>query len=257
MDITGKRILITRPRGQAESFAAALRAAGARPVVFPVIEIAPLEDAAALDRALKDLESYHWLILTSVNGVEAVWERLAAHKIEALPPDLRLAAIGPKTAGALRAQGAEPHFVPQEYVAEAILPGLGELRGRRVLLARAELARPALAQAIRAAGGTADEIAAYRTLPSRLDPEGLQALRAGVDVITFTSSSTVRNFAALVRKAGLDPLALPGDPLFACIGPITAATAREEGFPVHLEAEEYTTAGLIRALQSALDIMDY
>jgi len=257
MDLTGKRILITRPRTQAGDFAAALHAAGAVPVLFPVIEISPLEDPSALDQALQKLEGYQWMVLTSVNGVEAVWKRLAALGIDTLPAELRIAAIGPKTAEALRARGAEPHFVPDEYVAEAILPGLGELRGRRVLLPRAELARPALAQAIRLAGGVADEIAAYRTLPSRPDPQGLEALRSGVDVVTFTSSSTVRNFAALVRGAGLDPLALPGNPSFACIGPITAAVAREEGFPVRLEAEEYTTDGLIRALQSALDIMGY
>jgi uroporphyrinogen-III synthase len=174
---------------------------------------------------------------------------MAALGIEKVPPSVRLAAIGPKTAAALERRGAAPHFVPEEYVAEAILPGLGDLNGRRVLLLRADLARPALALAINAAGGTADEIAAYRTLPAQPDPEGLEALRQGVDVITFTSSSTVRNFSALARCAGLNPLALPCRPLFACIGPITAGTAWTEGFPVGLVAGEYTTSGLIRALQ--------
>jgi uroporphyrinogen-III synthase len=250
MDLAGKRVLITRPLDQAGEFAAALRAAGARPVLFPVIEIAPLEDTSALDIALAGLDGYDWLVLTSVNGVEAVWERLAALGIEGIPPTVRLAAIGPQTCASLAARGAAPHFVPDEYVAEAILPGLGDLRGRRVLLPRADLARPDLALAIHAAGGVADEIAAYRTLPAQADPQGLAALREGMEVVTFTSSSTVRNFAALARSAGLDPLDLPGSPLFACIGPITAGTARSEGFPVGLVADEYTTAGLIRALQA-------
>lgn len=253
MNLSGKRILITRPRAQAGEFAGLLRAAGAQPVIFPVIDIAPPEDVAALDRSLSELECYDWLVLTSVNGVEAVWARMEALGIEGLPAGLRLAAIGPKTARALEERGCPPDFVPDEYVAEAILPGLGDLRGRRVLLLRADLARPALAQAIEAAGGTAHEVVAYRTIPARPDPEALDELRLGVDLVTFTSSSTVRCFAALVREAGLDPLALQGEPLFACIGPITAQTARSEGFPVNLIAEEYTTVGLIRALQALPD----
>jgi uroporphyrinogen-III synthase len=144
--------------------------------------------------------------------------------------------------------GVQPEFVPDEYVAEAILPGLGELQGCRVLLLRADLARPALPQAIRQSGGEAHEIAVYNTVAAELDPEALEALRQGVDVVAFTSSSTVRNFVSLVRQAGLDPAALPGNPLYACIGPVTAQTAREEGLPVSLVADEYTTEGLIKAL---------
>ena len=249
-EFSGKRILITRARAQSEDFIAALLSAGAEPVIFPSIRIAPAADLAALDRALSELARYDWLVLTSVNGVEAVWERREALGIQGIPGLLRIAAIGPKTAGALQARGVRPDFVPDEYVAEAILPGLGDLRGRRVLLARADIARPALRLAIEAAGGVADEIAAYRTLPVPLDPESLEALRAGVDVITFASSSTVRNFIELVHGAGLDPLALPGDPIIACIGPITAGTARETGLPVALVAEKYTIEGLLGALKS-------
>lgn len=247
-ELHGKRVLITRPRAQSAGFAAALRQAGAEPVCFPVIEIAPLDDTTQLDRALVELGGYDWLVLTSVNGVQAILDRLAVLGLACLPDHLQVAAIGPLTATALAEHGFPPHFVPTEYVAEAILPGLGDLRGRRVLLPRADLARPALAEAIRAAGGVAHEVTAYRTLPARPDPAGLQALAEGVNIVTFTSSSTVRNFVALARAAGLDPQHLPGNPLFACIGPITAATAVEEGLPVGLVASEYTTAGLIHAL---------
>lgn len=247
-DLYGKRIVVTRPRAQSAEFVAALRAVGARPVPFPVIEIGPAADTTALDRALEKLACYDWLILTSVNGVDALWQRILALGISGVPREVRVAAIGPKTAAALRHRGMEPDFVPEEYIAEAILPGLGDLNGRWVLLPRADLARPALAEAIQASGGVAHEIAAYHTLPAEPDPEGLNALRAGVDVVTFTSSSTVRNFAALMDRSGLDAHCLPGDPIYACIGPITAATAKEEGFPVAIIADEYTTHGLREAL---------
>lgn len=251
MDLNHKRILITRPRAQAEAFARQVAAVGAVPVYLPVIEIEPPADTTILDRALRKLACYDWVVFTSVNGVEVVWEQLASLGLPGLPDGLQVAAIGPKTAAALEQRGVQPAFVPDEYIAEAILPGLGDVRGRWVLLPRADLARPALAVAIQAAGGVAHEIAAYHTLPAEPDPEGLQALRTGVDILTFTSSSTVHNFVALARRAGLDPLNLPGNPCLACIGPITARTAEEEGLRVDLIADEYTIEGLLAALISA------
>ncbi len=250
MDLTGKKILVTRPRRQAPEFENALRQAGAEPVSFPVIEIRPLEDTSCLDEALSKLSQYHWLVMTSVNGVEAVWNRLEALGIEGLPAGLRVAAIGPQTALALVMRGVKPDFIPDEYVAEAILPGLGDLTDRWVLLPRADIARPDLAQAIQKAGGIAHEISAYRTLPAHPDPTGLAALKSGVDVITFTSSSTVRNFLSLLQAEGLDASQLPGQPIYACIGPITAGTARENGLQVDVVAVEYTTTGLLDALHN-------
>ena len=163
---------------------------------------------------------------------------------------MRVAAIGPKTAEALQARGVIPNFIPDEYVAEAILPGLGDLRGRWVLLPRAEIARKALPEAIFEAGGIPHEIAVYRTLPAQPDSEGLAALKSGVDIVTLTSPSTVQNFVAIARQNGLDPLALPGNPWFACIGPITEKAAREEGFANLVTAREYTTAGLIEVISN-------
>lgn len=246
-----KRVLITRPRRQAPEFAEALEKAGFEPVFFPVIEIAPA-DPAPIDSALRQLDSYDWLVLTSANGVMAVLGRLEVLGIRELPENLQIAVIGPKTAEALRSQGCEPDFIPSEYIAEAILPGLGDLDGNKILLARADIARQALTDAIREAGGTAHEVTAYRTLPAELDQQGLDAIRQGIDAVTLTSSSTARNFAALMKQNCLDPLNLPGNPIYACIGPITAATAREEGLPVHIMAEEYTTEGLVAALVNML-----
>lgn len=241
------RILVTRPRSQADGFVDGLKVAGFEPIPFPVIEVRPMEDNAELDRALKQLGSYEWVVFTSVNGVDVVLDRLGEGA--RLP---RVAAIGPKTAQALKRQGITPEFVPEEYVAESILPGLGDVRGKRILLPRAEIARKALPDAIRAAGGIADEIAVYRTLPAAPEAEGLTALKSAVDWITFTSPSTVENFMEIVRRQGLDPLHLPGKPQIACIGPITEKAAREEGFDVALVAKDYTTEGLIEALKSEI-----
>ena len=239
-----KRIMITRRRAQAEDFAKNLRAAGFEPILFPVIEIQPIENNVALERALSKLECYDWLVFTSVNAVEVVFRQV---ETSSLP---QVAAIGPKTAEALQSRGVTPKFVPDEYVAESILPGLGDLRGKWVLLPRAEIARKALPEAIFEAGGIPHEIAVYKTLPAQPDPEGLAALKSGMDIVTLTSPSTVQNFVAIARQNGLDPLSLPGDPLFACIGPITEQAAREEGFSNLVTAREYTTEGLIEVISN-------
>lgn len=244
-----KRILVTRPRAQADSFIEGLRAAGFEPIYFPVIEIHPIENNIALDQALAKLDCYAWVIFTSVNAVDVVFDAIVRKQFStrrAIAP--KVAAIGPKTAEALKARGVTPDFVPAEYVAEAILPGLGDLCGKWVLLPRAEIARKALPEAIVKAGGTAHEISVYKTLPAQPDAQGLAALKSGVDVITLTSPSTVYNFMAIAQQNGLDPLHLPNNPLFACIGPITEEAAREEGLISLVVAKEYTTDGLMEVL---------
>ena len=239
-----KRILITRPRAQADDFAGRLRVKGFEPIFFPVIEIRPIRNNVALERALSKLECYDWLVFTSVNAVDVVLSQLQQSKLP------QVAAIGPKTAEALQARGVTPDFVPDQYVAESILPGLGDVRGKWILLPRAEIARKALPEAIAQAGGIAHEIAVYQTLPVQADEEGLAALKSGVDVVTLTSPSTVQNFVAIARQNGLDPLRLPGNPLYACIGPITEQAAREEGLLNLVVAKEYTTEGLVEALSN-------
>ncbi|KAF0106392.1 MAG: uroporphyrinogen III methyltransferase / synthase [Anaerolineaceae bacterium] len=258
------KVLITRPRSQADSFANALAEIGFEPVYFPVIEIRPVEDLTALDKALSEIGRYAWVVFTSVNGVEVVFDVIARRGTPKQSPKtsggllrftrsdttLRVAAIGPKTAEALQKRGVTPDFVPEEYVAEAILPGLGDLRGKWVLLPRAEIARKALPKAIAEAGGVAHEIAVYQTVPALLDPDGLAALKSGVNVVTFTSPSTVENFVEIARRAGLDPFHLPGNPKIACIGPITQKAAEEAGFVDLVTAEVYTTEGLVTLLRS-------
>lgn len=240
--LEGKRVLVTRPRAQAADLCALLEAHGAQPIVLPAIEIVPGEDAG-LDTAIAALDAYAWVIFTSVNGVSAFFERLqrAGRDASAFAP-VRVAAIGPATAQALEMRGVAVQFIPDEYVAERILDGLGEVRGLRILLPRADIARKALADELAARGALVDEIAAYRTVAAAPDAAGLAELRRGVDVITFTSSSTVRSFAAQIGRE-------LGDALVACIGPITARTAREEGLRVDLVAETYTMEGLVKAVE--------
>jgi uroporphyrinogen-III synthase len=241
--LTGRRVVVTRPQDQAEELCDRLRAMGAEPIFFPVIAIVPPERGGALDQAISRLAEYDWIIFTSVNGVEHFWARLTAHDgPRPSAPRSKIAAIGPATAEALRQRGVSVHLMPAEYRAEAILDVIGDVAGQRILLPRADIARPVLAEGLRAMGAWVDEAPAYHTVQGNPPPAAFDALRTGVDVVIFTSSSTVRNFVALTQ--GLNY----GDPLVACIGPVTAATAHELGLRVDMVAEEYTVDGLLETL---------
>jgi uroporphyrinogen-III synthase len=246
-------VVVTRPRQQADELCQRLRALGAEPIPFPVIAIAPAEKGGPFDQAITHLADYDWVIFTSVNGVKHFWARLVEHFSPqprltlAAAPNLKIAAIGPITAESLHQRGVPVHLMPDEYRAEAILDVIGDVTGQRILLPRADIARPALANGLRAMGAQVQDVAAYRTVKGTPPPAAFDALRAGVDVVTFTSSSTIRNFVSLTN--GLDY----GRPLMACIGPVTAATAHEVGLPVDVVAKEYTIDGLLEALKSALN----
>ena len=242
------RVLITRPPEDAAEMAGALRVAGAQVYFLPSITIRPVADPSTLDQALSHLDHYHWLVLTSANAVDVVVERLAALRISRMPPGLKVAAVGRKTAARLIRAGIQPDFVPDEYLAEALLPGLGELKGSWVLLPTTDIAHDTLPQAIQAADGIAHVVTAYHTQPAEPDPGGLSALRAGLDWITFASGSAARNFVSMLHSAGIDPFHLPGAPRIACIGPKTAQAALQAGLQVDLVASEYTTEGLVQAI---------
>jgi uroporphyrinogen III methyltransferase/synthase len=246
------KVLITRPRDQSDAFAKSLTSAGFEPVFFPVIEIRPFTENKALERAIASLSCYEWVVFTSKNGVDAFFDHLPqATSFQGNGRKVKVAAIGSKTAKSLSWHGITPDFVPEEFVAEAILPGLGDLRGgRRVLLPCAEIARDALPKAIFKAGGIPHEIAVYQTLPAQPDSGGLAALKSGLNFVTFTSPSTVDNFVIITRQEGFDPLHLPGNPRIACIGPITQKAAEEAGFSNVLMASEYTADGLVKLLRT-------
>ena len=245
--LSQKRIVVTRPRAQAAGFCRKLAEAGAIPISFPTIRITPMPDTKRLDAALQRLHDYAWVIFTSVNGVAYCWERLVAGGVTHMPASLRVAAIGPATAGALRDRGVEADYVPAEFVAERIAEGLGDVAGQAILLPRAESARKTLAVLLAQQGARVDEIPVYRTVLDAPPPVAFAALEAGVDVLTFTSSSTVRHFTSLVEARAPD---IAHEALVACIGPITAKTARSLGYEVATVADEYTTDGLIRALEN-------
>jgi uroporphyrinogen III methyltransferase/synthase len=250
--LQGRRVVVTRAREQAGELAARLAEAGAEPIEFPTIAIEPVADATPLDRAL--LEPYDWVIFTSVNGVEAVWTRLRALGRDARSlGDARLGAIGPATAAALAAHGLYADFVPAEYVAEAIVAGLGPVAGQRILLPRSDAARPTLAEGLRERGAHVTDVVVYRTVTAGRDDRRGRAIAAmlaagQVDALTFTSSSTVRGFATALGLSADGQPEFGVWPCVACIGPITAQTARKHGIPVHVVASTYTVAGLVDAL---------
>lgn len=249
--LAGRRIVVTRARTQAGDFAAALEELGAEVVPFPTIRIAPAADPQPLRDAVARAASFDWIVFTSVNGVEAFWAALGeARRDTRALGGVRVAAIGPATAGALAMRGIRADVVPGEYVAEAAAEALlaaDELRGTRILLPRADLARAALPERLRAAGADVVEVDAYTTVPDGAGAERVRPLFAddAVDAVTFTASSTVRNFVRLLGPH-------VGTAAVACIGPITAATARALGMRVDVEAEEYTIPGLTAALVAHL-----
>ncbi|MCS7222044.1 MAG: uroporphyrinogen-III C-methyltransferase [Anaerolineae bacterium] len=252
--LRGKRIVITRAREQASTLAALLAEEGAELIEFPTVTIRPLADTTALDRAL--LQPYDWIVFTSAHAVSAVWSRLWALGRDARAfGNARLCAIGPATAAALAKCGLCADLVPTEYMAKAIMTGLGPVAGQRILLPRSDLARPALAEGLRRQGAQVTEVIAYHTVITRRDdPRGCEIvamLAAGqIDVLMFTSSSTVRGFMAALGLAVGDPPPFGAWPCVACTDPITAQTARELGIPVHITADTYTAAELVSTLIS-------
>jgi uroporphyrinogen III methyltransferase/synthase len=239
--------VVTRTRDQAPEFAERLRELGATPILFPTIRIAPMDDYQSLDAAISNIQRYDWVVFTSVNGVDFFQQRLSDLSIgRDQISGVRVAAIGPATGDALAQIGLAPDFIPQEFVAERIAQGLGNVEGQQILLPRAQQARPTLTALLRQEGANVDEIAAYRTVPGQPSPGSMRQL-ADADVITFTSSSTVRNFVSIVGGSD-EALGLLSGIHIACIGPITAKTVRDLGLQPHIIAEHYTIEGLIDAL---------
>ena len=246
----GRRIVITRPRAQASRFAELLEQQGAEVIQFPTIETVPVESYERLDTALNEISTYHWLIFTSVNGVKHFFARLQAcqQDIRGLGR-VRIAAIGPETARAVEAFYLCVEAVPEEYRAKSLVTVFGNVHGQRILLPRAAGARAVLPQELRAQGAQVDEIPVYQTIrPQHGKTEELRSplKEEKIDLVTFTSSSTVRNFVALFSED--DVRALLRKTRVGCIGPITADTAREFGLEVAIQPRTYTIPAFAEAI---------
>jgi len=248
--LAGRRVAVTRAREQAVELVRELEALGAEVVAAPTIRIARLVDLTALRAALTRDPPYDWIVFTSQNAVHAVCDQLPEWDLA--PRDVAraaVAAIGPATAEALVRHGVVPDLVPDRFVAEAVVTSLaarGDVRGKTILLPRAREARDALPDGLRVLGAVVDVIPVYQTICETGDGSGLAAeLLAGrIDLVTFTSSSTVRGFVDLVGR----PAAASGRFAAAVIGPVTAGTARQLGITVAIEALDYTVPGLVAAI---------
>ncbi len=248
----GKSVLVTRARTQASSLSKLLAEHGAQPIELPAIEIQDLPDMTELDRSIRGIPDFDWVIFTSANGVEAVWNRLVALGKDARQfGSVKIGAIGPATALALEERGLYPDFMPAEYTSKGILDGLSErdIKGCRILLPRADIAPKDLVEGLAGLGAEPTEVTAYLTRPpAKVAEKARQMLFDGkIDIITFASSSTVTN---LLEALGRD-LQPVQNAQIACIGPVTAATAEKAGLKVDIVAGEQTIPGMVSAIEEA------
>ena len=253
--LTCRRVLVTRAAHQAGKLSEGLRALGAVPVEVPVLEIVPPASFEPLDAALGKLQSYDWLVVTSANTVRVLRERAAALGIEmGKAAALKIAAVGSATAKAAAESGLAVNFVPESYVAESLVEGLaGHATGKRILLARAAIARDVVPDALRAAGAEVDVVDAYQNVMPATAPEQLRrALAEGIDAATITSSSSATHLAQAARVAGF---AWPFAKVPAIsIGPITSQTLRDLGWEPAIEANSSDIPGLLRAVVMVLGV---
>ena len=244
--LRGKRIVVTRSPDSAGSMCQQLAALGAIPLRFPTIDFVPLP-APQLAAALANLASYDWLIFTSGIGVRFFFERVSSVMCHVSSGEWpRVAAVGEATARLLLERGVAADFMPEAFTGEQLVLGLGNSVGQKVLLPRAKIGRPEIVDLLRERGALVDEIALYESVPAVPTPAALAELDKGIDVITFTSPSTVRHFLEIVRP---DRFSKPvRSALIACIGPTTAAEAEKQGLSVAIMPDVYTIGGLITAL---------
>lgn len=233
--LVGRHIVVTRPREQSESLAAALRRLGAEVSIVPLIRIDPVADVEQLKASMHGRHHYDWLVITSANTVRALagWPGLLR-----LARNAQVAAVGPATADALRRMGIEPDFVPERHSGDQIVSGLGSLAGARVLVTQSDISDTQLCDQLRRGGAHVQPIHAYRTAEVERESDELAELRAA-DAVVLMSGSAARSLAS---QGGA------GGSLVVCIGPKTAAVAAEVGLDVGLVADEATADGIIRAL---------
>ncbi len=250
LPLFGKRVLVTRAEHQIKELSRLLLQRGAVPVEMPVIKIGPPVNWKELDRAITNLKSCDWVIFTSVNAVEIFWERLQVKKLDARQFDgTKIVAIGPATAGALEARGLRPDYVPKTYTSRSLLTGLKkqDVAGRRILLPRADIAGTELNDGLIKLGGKVHQVTAYRTatVTRPLSQAKQMLLNGEIDVITFTSASTVNSLVDILghKREVIKQARL------ACIGPGTAEALTDKGLKADIVAREHTMSGLVVAIE--------
>jgi len=253
LPLEGRAIVVTRAADQAAGLAAPLQALGAEVLLMPVIDIAPPSDWAPADAAIEALADYDWIVLTSVNGVDTLAERLRVHglRIEDLSGK-RIAAVGSATAAHLRELGIEPAIVPGSFRAEGLVAAFAEIGaapGARVLVARAEEAREVLPDELRALDFEVDVVPVYRVVAAPAPEDVLDRFRdETIDAVTFASGGTARRFVEALAAAGMDAAKVTVGPIAASIGPVTSEALHELGIAVDVEATEATAESLVQAL---------
>ena len=249
--LMGRRIVVTRAREQASGLVQRLTEYGAECIQCPTIQVGPPPDWAGLDRAIETIDQYSWIVFTSVNGVDYFFRRLFENGLDVRAlGHIKTAAIGPATADRLRTWGLKSDIIPESYRAESVVEAFSAtpVKGSRILLPRAMEARSVLPVELTRMGAMVDEVTAYETLQAENSAADLIArlTEGSIDMVTFTSSSTVKNFHRLLPPDRVDRL-MKGVSV-ASIGPITSQTARDLGFSVTIEADTYTVPGLIQAI---------
>jgi uroporphyrinogen III methyltransferase/synthase len=247
----GRRIVVTRAREQASGLVQRLTEYGAECIQCPTIQVGPPPDWAGLDRAIETVDQYRWIVFTSVNGVDYFFRRLFENGLDVRAlGHIKTAAIGPATADRLRAWGLKSDIIPESYRAESVVEAFSAtpVKGSRILLPRAMEARSVLPVELTRMGAMVDEVTAYETRQAENSAADLIArlTEGSIDMVTFTSSSTVKNFHRLLPPDRVDRL-MKGISV-ASIGPITSQTARDLGLSVTIEADTYTVPGLIQAI---------
>ena len=248
LPLFGRRIVVTRDLRQAAELCDPLEALGAEAISLPMIEIRDAADPAPLDQAIAHLETYDWLIFTSVNGVRHFVERLDRSAVDFRSLKAKIGAIGPATRAAVEALHLKADRMPDEYVAESLIESFAsdDLNGLRILLPRAAVARDLVPVELSRRGAVVDVLEAYRTVVPENAATRVRAVFAHPPHwITFTSSSTVKNFLAVAGSEALDGVKI------ASIGPVTSQTLREHGLKVDVEANPHTMEGLVRAIAEA------
>jgi uroporphyrinogen III methyltransferase/synthase len=247
--LSGMRIVVTRARSQANTLSKRLQSLGAVAIELPIIAIAAPNDFGQLDAAIRRVAEFDWVVFTSVHGVEYFLNRMS---VLGIPIDRlksrKVAAIGPATARALAEAGKTPDYVPAQFLSTRIADGMGDVNGKRVLLPRADIASEVLPRILREKGAITEEVVAYRTLlPPDLTSERVRSVfREGVDLVTFTSPSTIRNLSQVLGENELKEML--SHTKVACIGPVTAEAAKQLGLAPDLVAETHTIGALVEAI---------